>query len=446
MAREGRSDNRVAWYQPGERARMRDDEADRRSTLRRMLLLLGGFFVLVQINRSAGGVLANYLGSERGLSPTEIGAVTGAMFFAAALVQLPTGILFDWIGPRRSLTYLGFLAVLGLVVFATVEEARWLIAGRFMVGLGHGGAITAVYLIAMAWAPRARVAQATASVVGIAGGLGGILATTPLELALGRVGLSATFLVLAGATAAATLVLYATLRDRPPEAPGAPVSPAETLGETVRGLWVVMRMPELRRIFFMGLCFTAPFMTIGGLWAGPYFIQIQHLPPETASLFLLSLIVALHLGTFLYGPLERLTASRKRLVLSGVGIEVACLSLLVIWPDAPLALASVTLFLFGCAAPFFVILAGHARSFVPARRAGRTITCINLVGLTGVFLMQTATGALIELVERAGAAPETGYRLVFLSVMTVLLVSAAIYSRQPEAPEPVLTPHSASGG
>lgn len=414
---------------------MSDEDAERLRTLRRMLLLMGVFFVLVQVNRSGGGVLANYLGSQRGLSPSDIGAVTGAMFFASALVQLPTGVLFDWLGPRRSLTWLGLLAVLGLVVFATAEEARWLMAGRFIIGLGHGGVITAVYLVAMAWAPPARVAQATASVIGIGGGLGGVLATTPLELALGRFGLSATFLALAAATAAATLVVSLALRDRPGEAPGAPVNPAETLGETVRGLWVVMRMPELRRIFAMGFCFTAPFLTIGGLWAGPYFTQVQQLGPETASLFLLSLIVALHLGTFAYGPMERWVRSRKRLVLSGVGVEVACLSLLVIWPDAPLVLASATLFLFACAAPFFVILAGHARSFVPARRAGRTITCINLVGLTGVFLMQTGTGALIDLVQRAGGAPETGYRLVFLSVIAILLVSGAIYSRQPEQPD-----------
>ncbi len=415
---------------------MSDDDAERRSALRRMLLLLGVFFVLVQVNRSAGGVLANHLGSQRGLSPTDIGAVTGAMFFASALVQLPTGILLDWIGPRRSLTWLGLLAVLGLVVFATVEEARWLMAGRFIIGLGHGGVITSVYLVAMAWAPPARVAQATASVIGIGGGLGGVLATTPLELSLGRFGLSATFLALAAATAAMTLVLAFALRDRPREAPDTPISPAETLGETVRGLWVVMRMPELRRIFAMGFCFTAPFLTIGGLWAGPYFTQVQHLRPETASLFLLSLIVALHVGTFAYGPLERLVRSRKRLVLTGVGVEIACLGLLAIWPDAPLALASATLFLFACAAPFFVILAGHARSFVAARRAGRAITCINLVGLTGVFLMQTGTGALIDMVERAGGAPETGHRLVFLSVIVILLVSGAIYSRQPEVPDP----------
>ena len=412
------------------------DATERRRTLRRMLVLLGCFFVLVQVNRSAGGVLASYLGSVRGLSPTDIGAVMGTMFFASALVQLPTGILFDWIGPRRTLSYLGLLAVAGLVVFAAVEEVWGMMAGRFAVGLGHGGVITAVFLIAMAWAPPKRIAQATASVIGIAGGAGGILATTPLAFALGQFGLPATFLGLAAATAVVTLVLYFALQDRPPDAPpdvsGAPGTQAESLGETISGLLVVMRMPELRRIFAMGFCFTAPFMTIGGLWAGPYFNKIQNLDTETASLLLLSMIVALHLGTYCYGPLERLAQSRKRLILAGVGVEIVSLSILVVWPDAPLVIAGASLFVFGLAAPFYVVLAAHARSFVPARRAGRAITCINLVGLTGVFVMQSGTGALIDLVARTGGAPVTGYRLVFLSVIVILAASAAIYRRQPE--------------
>jgi predicted MFS family arabinose efflux permease len=416
---------------------MTQEEIERRRTLRRLLVLLSCYFVLVQINRSAGGVLASYLGSMRGLSPTDIGAVMGTMFFASALAQLPTGILFDWIGPRRTLSYLGLLAIAGLTLFALAGDVWGMMAGRFAIGLGHGGAITAIYLIAMAWAPPKRIAQATATVVGIAGGIGGILATTPLAFTLGRFGLPATFLSIAAATAVVTLVLHLTLDDRPPVTSGEPVIPGETFGETISGLLVVMRMPELRRIFVMGFCFSAPFMTIGGLWAGPYFIEVQNLDAGTASLLLLSLVVALHLGTFCYGPLERLAGSRKRLILAGVGIEIAALSVLVIWPGAPLAVAGASLFVFGCAAPFFVILAGHARSFVPARRVGRAITCITLVGLTGVFLMQAGTGALIDLVARMGGAPATGYRLVFLCVIAILVASAAVYRYQPEVPDEI---------
>jgi predicted MFS family arabinose efflux permease len=414
---------------------MKDEEGRHRPALRRMLILLGLFFVLVQVNRSAGGVLASYLGAERGFSPADIGAVMGTMFFASALVQLPTGILFDWIGPRRTLSYLGLLAVSGLAVFATADGVWGLMAGRFAIGLGHGGVITAVYLIAMAWAPPGRVAQATAAVVGIAGGVGGILATAPLAYVLGQFGLQATFLSVAVATAVVTLGLHFGLRDRPPDAPGVAPIQAESFGETIAGLLVVVRMPELRRIFAMGFCFSAPFMTVGGLWAGPYFIEVQDLDAEGASLFLLCLVVALHLGTFCYGPLERLARSRKRLVLAGVGVEIASLGVLVIWPSAPLALAGVSLFVFALAAPIYVVLVAHARCFVPARRVGRALTCINLAGLTGVFVMQSGTGALIDLVVRAGGAPATGYRLAFLSVIVILGVSAAIYRKQPETPE-----------
>jgi hypothetical protein len=92
---------------------------------------------------------------------------------------------------------------------------------------------------------------------------------------------------------------------------------------------------------------------------------------------------------------------------------------------------------FGLAAPFFLVLAAHARIFVPARRVGRAITCITLGGLTGVFLMQLGTGALIDLVANAGGTAATGYRLVFLSVIGILLVSALIYRGQPETPDEI---------
>src|SRR3546814_19578044 len=77
------------------------EAAERRRQLRRILIVLGCFFVFVQVNRAAGGVLATYLGSERGLSPTDIGTVMGAMFFASAAVQLPMGILLDRVGATR---------------------------------------------------------------------------------------------------------------------------------------------------------------------------------------------------------------------------------------------------------------------------------------------------------------------------------------------------------
>lgn len=413
---------------------MGDWQGDSRRALRRILILLGLFFVFVQVNRSSGGVLANYLDANYGLSSTDIGTVMGAMFFASAAVQLPTGLMFDRFGAKRTLVAMGFVAIAGIVLFALAESTWALIAGRVAIGIGHGGVITAVYLIAMQWAPPDRVAQSTASLVGIAGGIGGVLATTPLALLLAEAGLTATFIALAVVTALLTLVIHFTVDNAPSPASDAPSRSPETLGQSLRGLWEVIRMPELRRIYVMGFCFTAPFMTIGGLWAGPYFTDVQGLSEEQASFALLIMVIALHLGTFCYGPLERLAASRRRLILIAVSVEVTCLGLLALWPTAPMIVAGPVLFLFGCVAPYFVVLASHARSFVPGHRAGRAITTINLAGLTGVFVLQTATGAVIDAVQAVGGTPETGYRMVFGVVIVALVLSAVAYAGQAEEP------------
>ena len=106
------------------------ERAERLRSLRRMLVVLGCFFIFVQVNRSSGGVLASYLGTHRGLSPTDIGTVMGAMFFASAAAQLPTGILFDRIGATRTLLVMGLVSLVGIVVFALAGSTWGLLAGR----------------------------------------------------------------------------------------------------------------------------------------------------------------------------------------------------------------------------------------------------------------------------------------------------------------------------
>src|SRR3546814_18811174 len=108
-------------------------------------LVLGCFFVFVQVNRAAGGVLATYLGSERGLSPTDIGAVMGAMFFASAAVQLPMGILLDRVGATRTLLLAGLLALACIVTFSLATSSWAMALCRVAIGAGHGGVLTRFY-------------------------------------------------------------------------------------------------------------------------------------------------------------------------------------------------------------------------------------------------------------------------------------------------------------
>jgi MFS family permease len=411
----------------------------RAESMAAVMVTMGVFLLLVQVNRTGGGVMANALAAQRGLGAADIGTVMGSMFLASALVQVPFGLMFDRFGPRRTAAWTSMVAVVGMLVFAWTEAVGAMSLGRFLIGVGHGGVVTSVYLLAVTWAKPERVATVSAMVIGIAGGIGGLLATAPLAYALQHVGFSATFTGLALAIGVLTAVIWISVADAPPtpgttgEATGEQ-RPREGLLESLVGLVEVVRDRRLWPIFAMGCCFTAPFMTVSGLWAGPYFTEVHGLSETEAGAILLAVVLGLNVGTLAYGPLDRIFASRKRIVAVGALVNVAILAILAAEPTLPLPIAAPMLVVFSAVTPFFVVLAAHCRQFVPAHRVGRAITFFSMLGVGNIFVLQTVSGMIVERVTSAGGAPADAYRLVFAFVAAVLATAVAVYLTSRETP------------
>jgi predicted MFS family arabinose efflux permease len=388
--------------------------------------------LFVQINRIGGAVLATALGDIHGLAPATIGLVTGAMFLASAIIQLPVGLMLDRFGPRRMVTSLSVFAIAGMVLFAVAPDALGLTAARVLIGFGHGASITGIYLLVVAWAPPERVASVAATVIAVAGGLGGLLSTAPLAFFLERFGFTETFLALAGISSLIAVLIWNFVCDRPAMVVAA--RPRETLGEALRGLLEVMLDRNLRPIFVMALGFSAPFTTVGGLWAGPYLLDVHGLDSSGAGMILLIMVMCLNAGTFAYGPLNQIFHSPKRLVLGGVLVMTLALVVLAVLPNPGLYSVVTLLAVFSFATPIFVTLAAHCRSFVPEYRAGRAIAVINLIGVGFIFLLQGVTGWIIESLAVDGMPTEFGYRLVFGTVALTLVITGGFYAFSKDAP------------
>ena len=405
------------------------------SGLYRIMLLMGLYLVVVQINRSGGAVMASELMSSRGYRPTEVGAIMGSMFLASAVVQLPAGVLYDRHGPRVMLSAMNLIAVVGLILFAFAASVPGLTLGRSLIGLGHGTVIAGIYLLAVAWVPVDRVATVTATVIGMAGGLGALLSTTPLALTLGQFGFTPTFAILAILTLTFSAAIFLMVRDQPDARDRRDPRTVESIWQSLRGLWEVASDRNLLPIYIMGSCFTAPFLTIGGLWAGPYLRDVYALDNTQSSFVLLVMMLALYLGYMAYGPMDRIFNSRKWVVLGGVAGMLLCLLPLALVPELPLILVVPLLVVFAFCSPFFVTLAAHCRGFVPVNRVGRAIACINLMGLVNVFVLQALAGVLVEGVTGTGAeATANGYRSVFAMVAVVLIVTGSVYTRVRDVP------------
>ncbi len=384
------------------------------------------FLMLVQINRVGGGVLASEITDTYSLSPTVIGLVIGSMFFAAALVQVPVGLMLDAFGARRTLVGLSLIAVSGMILISFASGAAELIVGRILVGVGHGASITGVYLVAVVWTSPERVSTVAAITIAVGGALGGILGTAPLAISLETLGFSDTFILLAVASLFSSFLIWKLIDDKKSftEKPNT----GEGLAGSLVGFFEVIKDRNLWPIFAMALCFSFPFATIGGLWASPFLQDLYKLTSVEAGGVILVMAFGVNLGTFLYGPLERIFNSRKWIVLSGVMVMIVSLLILAAMPTASLILVTVLLSLFSLASPIFVTLAGHARGYVHETRSGRVLATVNFLGVGFIFVVQFLTGSLFEVLLNFGFSTEIIYRVIFLGVAIFLFFGFIFYS------------------
>jgi predicted MFS family arabinose efflux permease len=406
----------------------------------RVLAVAGALLVVAQLHRAGGGVISSELNAAFGLGGAEIGVVIGTMALASAIAQLPMGLAFDRYGIRRTTAAFTLVALAGTLVFAFAGDAAGLAAGRFLIGLGFGGPITVVMLLAMRWAPRERFATVAASVIASASLLGGLLGTAPLALALQRLGWGTTFGAIALLTLLGAGLVFALIRDAPADDP-APAPGPESLLDSLRGLRALLVDPGLRPVLIMGVCTIAPFACVGALWAGPYLQDVHGLDREQASFVLLGLVVAYNLGTLGYGPLDRWFGTHKGVIVAGAGASGLCLALLALWPRLPLWAAVLVLHLAMVVMPFYVTLTAQIRDLVPLHRLGRAITSLYLFGLSAACLAQWLTGLLVGLSAEPGRiGSPLGYRLVFGFLALILLGALLIYRRAPRYRVATATP------
>jgi MFS family permease len=402
----------------------------------RVLAVAGALLVIAQLHRAGGGVISSELHRTFGLGGAEIGGVIGTMLAASALAQLPMGLAFDRFGTRRTAAALALVALAGTVVFASAGGAPGLAFGRFLIGTGFAGVITAIMLLAMRWAPRERFATVAAGAIATASLLGGLLGTAPLAFALQRLGWTPTFGAIALLTLLAAALALIVMRDSPhgdlAHSPG-----GESLVESLRGLCAILADRDLRPLLIMGVCTIAPFACVGALWAGPYVQDVHGLDRAQASLVLLGLVIAYNLGTLGYGPLDRRFGTRRGLVMAGAALAALCLAVLALAPQPPFWVAVLVLHLAMVVMPFYVTLTAQMRDLVPPQRIGRAITSLYLFGLSSACLAQWLTGFLVGLTAEPGRIGSAlGYRLVFGFTALLLLAALLVYRHAPERPLP----------
>jgi MFS family permease len=165
--------------------------------------------------------------------------------------------------------------------------------------------------------------------------------------------------------------------------------------------------------------------------SSPYLADVHGLDPIARGNGIFAMALAMSLGAFAYGPLERILGGAKPTVLIGsmlTGVSFLLLALLPVSAAGAVALLSAV----GGFGLTYGLLMAHARQFFPDHLLGRGVTLLNFIFISGAGIIQALSGLFMEAAASRPAAE--GFAQLHLVFGIAVLIATAIYLFTPARP------------
>ena len=387
------------------------------------VLCLG--YTISQFLRTSVGVLAPNLMIDFSISPEKMGLLGGIFFLSFALFQIPAGMLIDKYGPKRIMIIIITFAVIGSIIFALSNSYTSLMIGRIFMGLGCSICLMGSLVIITRWASKDDFSKLAGTILAI-GGLGGLLATTPLSYVSDLYGWRLSFWSVSVCTFMVMILYYIILKDNPKEIINS--TKITHLNNSTYNILVIFKERNFKFMIPMSLMSYSSLVVVLGLWGAPYLKDFHELELIERGQILMFMAISWNIGSFVFGRLRAFLGGYKNVVIFGA---VGVIILLLILAFTPV-LSKLFLYLLFCTLGFFgafsVALISHYQVLFDNEYMGRALSTANFFNFGGVFLIQWLTGKIIYFMggDKSGA-PREAYSCAFIFVAVLLLISLLIY-------------------
>ena len=399
---------------------------------RRLLLIfsiLSALLVASMFHRVSNAVIAPNLTRDLGLDAESLGFLGGAYFYTFALLQIPLGPMLDRIGPRIVVTVLGLVGAFGSLLFAYSPSYPVALLGRVLIGAGMGCVLMGSLKVFVVRFPPELFATLMGSIVSI-GTLGNVLAASPLAYLTSLIGWRKTFFLAGLVTAALALLVYWVLGKGGEGGQPSPSAPAELPIPVLSSIRRILRSLSFWEMGAVSFFRYGTFISLSGLWLGPYLMDARNYSPIQAG----NLLMVLALGYILGGPVagrlsDRSFYSGKAVALAGMVLySVTLIPLIgIVTVETPFAFG-LLFFGMGFFNSFGVIVLSHGKGLYPAAMSGTVMTGINFFTMAGGAVLMPALGRVIKSFPPAGSSyPVEAYRLCFLICFLGMVVSLVLY-------------------
>ena len=382
-------------------------------------------YFFVYFHRVSTAIVAPELSEEFAISGSLLGVLASAYFYPYTLMQIPVGLLSDSLGPRKTVTIFLIIASVGAILFGLSTQIKIAIFSRILVGLGVSAIFVSTLKILAEWFKPEEFATASGILMGV-GGVGWLSASAPLAILTEWFGWRFTFVLIGLLTFVISILVWLLVRDAPK------YREIKNKNEDKDGIGVFDGVKSvLSEKYFWPLAGRFFFsygvvMGFGGLWGGPYLIEVYKLSKVHAGNILMMIAIGLIVGSLFLGWLsDKIIRARKPIIVAGTSGFLMVWFCFYTWTDSiPLLFLYVLSFsigFFGCGVSIVSFTAN--KELFSKNIAGTSTGIINLFPFLGGAVFPPAMGYIMDKVGKIGAHyPVEAYKHAFL----LCLISSAL--------------------
>ncbi|HOC77783.1 MAG TPA: MFS transporter [Methanofastidiosum sp.] len=393
-----------------------------------IFIIMGICYLLVFFHRVAPAVVAIDMMDDLKAGATLIGFLASGYFYPYAIMQLPTGILSDSWGPRKTISLFFLIAAVGSIFLGLSMNISLAIIGRILVGLGVSTLYVCALKILSQWYKGEEFATMTGFLIAM-GGVGLLVSTVPLAILSNALGWRIPFILTGVLTLLLAIVVWIFVRNCPQDLGMKSVCPnSSSKKENVsiyKGALKILRHKYFWPASIWMFCTMSIYLSFGGLWGGPYLIQIYGMTKVEASRVLSMIAVGMIIGSPLMGLLSDLIKRRKIVVITSSFILLFLMSFLYYKvssiPTIGLYLICLGIGLFSVG----TVAIGYAliKDLFPIEIAGTSTGIANFFPFLMGAIYQPLMGHILEIYGKVGDSYTViGYQNAFL----VLLISSIV--------------------
>ena len=353
-----------------------------------MVFILGAAYFLSNFHRYCFGVLGEFVALDFGLSVTQLGLLGAAVYYAYAVMQLPSGVASDKLPTKAIIVLACLFSGLGTIWFASAGGFGSLVVAR----VATGAAVAFVYASCLAtirqWFGDKSLGSMTGILVAM-GQLGAVFASAPLKLSADAIGWQGSFIVLGVLSIAIALAVLLVVPGR-----SRSLEPkARKAGGDLRTLIAPAFLSLLLWFFIIG----GTRYAIRGLWGADFFTKVLLLSSDQSSLLMMWMTIGSITGALAMGWLSDVLGNIRTAALCGFALAAAWAGFVISDAATPVLLV----YAFSTAVGFFGaggFTVGFAciREFASSGGGGMLIGVINCAAFMGSALLTQFTGKFLE--------------------------------------------------